>query len=379
MLIIPIGIAASPPLLEDSTRRGYFFPFPLNLEQTDLSLTYRSDLSCLLVLEGLEDHMELILPPLDGESSLSESFSPSSLPDFPVSFISIQDWEGSQVSFSLSTSNSTQKNQEGDNHQTILSNEKELEDDYFLYLWDEGNNILIFDFKNYEVQDKYFKRLAFFMEKPGYRGTLMTDEEIEGLHGWNAHDYSAEGLVSFYNLAREEDFPLNREELDLRQILLNKGIILFDGKEYLTGEGAIVSITRETSPTLRQRFITHESLHGLFFTDEEFREEIRSYWMGLPENYREIWRFFMVNNAYDPSDEVLMYNEMLGYTLQLHRKEVAGYFQWRFNRIKTLKPENTEYIDRITPYLPEVMLMIYDQLEYLVSRRYPYSDGIFED
>ncbi len=366
---------------DERARENFVFPYPLDLSDSYLTFSYLSDTSCRLTLRGKTEVETAELPPLDGRRPYSTRVTPAYRPSFPLFSVSLRDSRGKPVPFSLFL---TQKKDYTDqaqtaSHERILSSEYPDEKEYLLYRWDRGNNILIFDFRDYEVQDRYLKRLAFFMEKPGYRGTLMTNEEMEGLHGWNAHDYSREGLASFYNLANESDFTLNDEEYELRQILLTQGILSFNGSEYTVGEGAIVSITRESSPVLRQRFITHETLHGLFFTDEDLRESIRRYWLGMPEDYREIWRFFMKNNFYDPRDEVLMYNEMLGYTLQLSRKEVAGYFVWRFNRIAELHPEDAPFIERISPYLPDVMLGIYDQLEYIVSRHYPYSNGSFQE
>ncbi|MDC7224295.1 MAG: hypothetical protein PQJ60_11180 [Spirochaetales bacterium] len=368
-------------LLSAPDRGECFFPFPLRLENSYLTLTYRSSLSCRLTLTNGKEETVLELPPLEGQGELSTKFTVETVPAHSLSLARLEDWNGNPVPFELELTPASDYSPFApySDHQTILDGEGEIPGDYLLYHWVEGNHIYIFDFLNYDIQDLYFKRLAFFMEKPGYRGTLMTDEEIEGLHGWNAHDYSKEGLAAFYNLALQQDFPLNRQEEDLKQLLLNLGILKFDGESYLTGRGAIVSITRETGAKLRQRFITHESLHGLFFTDEEFRESIRAYWFSLPKEYRAFWRFFMVNNFYDPEDEVLMYNEILGYTLQLHRNEVEGYFLWRFNRIKEIHPEKAPYVDEVTSYLPEVMLQVYDQLEYLAGRRYSYRNGAFHE
>jgi len=377
-LLNPRFTAPSP---REWSSTGYFFPFPLDLENTLLSFTYKSHASCRLTLfDGLGDHV-YILPPLDGESPLSRIYPLEEYVSYPVTSAVLEDWEGNPVPFSLVLADRTKFTPSAPpaTHDQILSFTSEERDDYRLYRWVEGNNILIFDFRDYERQDLYLKRLAFFMEKPGFRGILMTNAEMEGLHGWNAHDYSREGLADFFNLARESGFPLNREEVQLRQIVLNEGILIDTGRKYETGEGAIISITGETSPVLRQRFITHESLHGLFFTDGAFREDIRQYWKTMPAQYREIWRFFMVNNAYDPRDEVLMYNEMLGYVLQLYRSEVADYFVWRFNRIGEIHPDKIGYVRNITPYLPETMLAIYDDLSRLVSRRYSYRNGSFHE
>ena len=40
--------------------------------------------------------------------------------------------------------------------------------DYSIYRWDLIPSVLIFDFKDYVTQDRYLKRLAFFVEKVGF-------------------------------------------------------------------------------------------------------------------------------------------------------------------------------------------------------------------
>ena len=54
----------------------------------------------------------------------------------------------------------------------------------------------------------FFRRLSYFVEKKGFRGSLMTNSELEGMHGWNAHDYRPEDLALFYTVADKQDFPL---------------------------------------------------------------------------------------------------------------------------------------------------------------------------
>ena len=78
--------------------------------------------------------------------------------------------------------------------------------------WKQFTEILIDDYKDYKVQDDMLKRLAFFVEKEGYRGRLAKDSEIKNLHGFNAHDYRGESLAAFFTLAAKENFPLNIKE-----------------------------------------------------------------------------------------------------------------------------------------------------------------------
>ena len=54
---------------------------------------------------------------------------------------------------------------------------------YELFRWSDFPHVLIFDFLNYDVQNRFLKRLAFFVEKAGFRGRLAQDHEIANLHG----------------------------------------------------------------------------------------------------------------------------------------------------------------------------------------------------
>lgn len=366
---------------QENPSSAYFFPFPPLLRDAFLTLEYRSDLSCLLVLEGMEGKSEChLLPPLWGDLPISEKYTLTKELNFPLSSISLITTEGDPIPFlfTLSLKENYQSPYPGAQHSEILDTSRPMEGDYILNTWEESS-ILIIEFADYQVQDRYFKRLAFFMEKPGYRGTLMTNEQMEGLHGWNAHDYSTEGLASFYNLVKQEDFPLNQEEWDFLQILLIKGILTYRDGIYDEGVGAVISITRESSAFLRHRFIVHETLHGIFFTDAEVREEIRQYWFSLTPEDRQLWRLFMQHNFYDPSDEVLMYNELMGYTLQLYRAEVVNYFTYRFNRTRQLHPEVNDIFEPRIETLPEFTLSIYDNIEKILSRSYSYKNGSFDE
>ena len=66
---------------------------------------------------------------------------------------------------------------------------------------------------SYEIQDAFFKRLAFFVEKAGHAGRIESLSALGGLHGYNAHDYRAEDLARFFDTARRRTpagFPRRR-------------------------------------------------------------------------------------------------------------------------------------------------------------------------
>ncbi len=209
-----------------------------------------------------------------------------------------------------------------------------------IYFWNDFPHILVWDCLDYGVQNRFFRRLSYFVEKKGFRGSLLSNRELQGLHGWNAHDYRPEDLAEFFNLAEKLNFPLYREEWVMRDILLSNGILERDPEGILIPEkGAVISIARESSPVLRERFLIHEASHGLYFTSAEYREYIARIWEGLTEEDRGMWRFYLGWYGYDPSDEDLMINEFQAYLVQQRSDEASGYFDVRLKNLIRLYPE----------------------------------------
>ncbi len=220
---------------------------------------------------------------------------------------------------------------------------------------------MIFDTADYRVQDRLVKRLAFFVEKAGFEGTLSTDEEIAHLHGWNAHDYRAEDLARFFETARITQFPLNKEELELKQILLDQHIILQNADDSIVpGYGAIVSISRESAEYLRYLFIVHECYHGLYFIDKEFEDFCRLRWRNFDPIGKAFVTAYFASQRYDTQNEYLMANELMAYCLQ-HTVNNAGiYFGETLARRIHANPEYRHLLplrDRASnswPYITEL-------------------------
>lgn len=193
----------------------------------------------------------------------------------------------------------------------------ELTGDYKLYRWDLLPDTLVFDFADYAVQDRYFKRLAFFAEKPGFRGRLALDHEIASLHGWNAHNYAPWTLANFYNLAADTAFRLNPSELALLELLLDYGIVEKEANgRYRPGIGSIISITRQASRALRRIFMDHEAAHAVLFQDEAYRALSERLWNAHDPATRRFWLRHLRWRHYDITDQYLIVNEMQGYLVQ---------------------------------------------------------------
>ena len=202
--------------------------------------------------------------------------------------------------------------------------------DYELFEWDRFPGILIFDCADYKTQDAFFRRMAYFVEKAGYRGRLLSDAELEGKHGYNAHDYKSEDMARFFETARALGFPLNEKEETLKQILLANGLLALapDGS-IAPGGGAVISISQESPEYLRRQLVAHECWHGLYFMDDDFRNIVASIYYTLDPNTRAyLIRYFQVTPSlsYDTNDEYLMKNEFMAYMLQQPVGATGDYF-----------------------------------------------------
>jgi len=263
----------------------------------------------------------------------------------------------------------------------IQTDTTEMESSFLLYRWDLEPSILIFDFSNYEIQAAFLKRLAFFIEKPGYRGTLLSNEELQGKHGWNAHDYSAESLADFFNKAFENDFTLNPEEEMLKTILLQNGILIENhaNKDLKAGSGALISISRESSDLLRRRFFTHEAVHGLFFVNQDFQKKCFEYWEQLPEETRQAWKTFLYynDNPYDSESIWLSVTELTAYMLQSPIEDQENYFIYRFQRVASSEPEAEEILLNFLRNNPGIFTAISQDFERLLQEYYSLSAGDF--
>jgi len=222
--------------------------------------------------------------------------------------------------------------------------------DLAYYRWDLIPNVVIFDFRTYSLQDSYLKRLAFFVEKRGFTGTLAKDGEIASLHGWNAHDYNTDDLAKFYSAAKKTNFPLNAKEIWLKDFLVVNRLIVSQGQEYKGLGGAIISISQESPSYLRHTFLTHESAHAIFFADERYRQYCVSLWESMSKKEQWFWVLYFGWMNYDISSAYLMANEMQAYLIQQPVRSAEEYFS------KTL-------VDRLLEKHPELKAPLQEYID----------------
>ena len=230
-----------------------------------------------------------------------------------------------------------------------------------------GTSVLVLLSRDYRVQDDYLKRLAFYVEKTGFRGQLITDEAMAGLHGWNAHDYSAPDMARFFTEAASGGFALNASETELRERLIAAGILVPRGQaSWEAGTGALVGISQQSPPALRRVLFVHEAFHGLYYTSPEFRQGVLTAWEALSEQARRAFRAFLASSDYDPSFEALMVNEFQAYVLQRSAAEWPAFFRERV--LAKVPPQDVQ------AWLTE-FLAAARTLDALVARLYGLKSG----
>ncbi|MGN0729235.1 hypothetical protein [Treponema sp.] len=221
--------------------------------------------------------------------------------------------------------------------------------DYELFEWELFPGVLFFDFADYKVQNQFFTRIAYFTEKSGYKGTLVSDEFAETHHGYNAHDYKAKDLANFFSLAEQTQFALNYYEEILKRILLENKIIKKGKSGYKEGSGAVISFSRESPEYLRYTFMAHESWHGVYFTDENFRNIVATCYNMFDSNSMSFLKTFWETQptlGYDTTDEYLMQNEFMAYIMQQSFSNTRNYFLQIAGRgsVNRIQPEDAQYI-----------------------------------
>jgi len=260
----------------------------------------------------------------------------------------------------------------------ILAVPAPVEGDFALYRWDLLPGTLVLDFADYGIQDEYLKRLAFFAEKTGFRGRVASDVEIAGLHGWNAHDYPAATLAAFFNTARGSGLALNAAELRFLELLVSRGALIRDARGAITeGSGAVISISRESSPSLRRTFLDHEASHALFFQDPEYRLLSSRLWSGLGAESKRFWIAHLGWRKYDTRDEYLCINEYQAYLVQQPAGSTRAYYEALAERLGEAFGSESHRIEADAPFAIEAAVRDAATLDEYLRGRYGLSAGRF--
>lgn len=210
-------------------------------------------------------------------------------------------------------------------------------DEVTLYEYGGRPSILILDFPSLAEQGRMFNRVGALVERLGApRGRVMSNEELAGFirsvgkteatfaYG---NDFMVSELVVFFNLADLGGVRLNAEEIALRQLLLDRRLLVMRRGFYqaVSPRAVILSIPQETgdrsftprvSALARQTILMHEISHAEFYTNRLYAAYCRKFWKTvLSEEQRAAFRKFLSGSSYDANNEEMMINETQAYLL----------------------------------------------------------------
>ena len=194
--------------------------------------------------------------------------------------------------------------------------------------------VMIIEFPDLSEQGDALNRVAALIEKTGApRDRLLDDAGLQALMArsgdneqtfYQGHNYSADNLARFFNLARAQRLRLHAQEERLADLLLQTRLLALQGGRYVPqGLQALIAFpaTQPDDPrtpmdegideSRRESILRHELSHGAYLTDAAYREHCRRYWRrGLGEADRRLFRRFLASRQYDSSNEELMVDEM---------------------------------------------------------------------
>ncbi len=193
--------------------------------------------------------------------------------------------------------------------------------------------ILVIEFPNLASQGQALNRLAALVEKhKAPRDRVLSDEGLARFIQqsgdtpetfYAGHDYTAESVARFFTLAVNQQVLLNPNELRLGNLLLAQQLLVEENDRLAAAPGPQAVITfsalqadnpatkadETVDATRREAILRHELSHGEFFTNAEYRKHCWTFWQGLSDDERAMFRSFLTKLDYDPRIEELMVNE----------------------------------------------------------------------
>lgn len=238
--------------------------------------------------------------------------------------------------------------QTADFEQILAANNRRTE----LFRYAPAPSVYVLDFIDLDAQAEMLNRIAAFIElADAPRDRILTPAEIKTLLGkagrsWRTlyygHDYRAADLARFFSLAQTQPSPLNAPESRLLDLLLEHGFITREGQTFSAAAPAkaLISIPEDASASpshTRREILKHELRHGLYFTDESFRERCRALWLSLTAEQTRAFGEFLRQHGYDIAQEYLLINEFQAYLSATDPDQLAANLGLSRNEIDTLR------------------------------------------
>jgi len=194
--------------------------------------------------------------------------------------------------------------------------------------------IVVIEYPNLREQGLAMNRLAAMYEKRAAHGQrVLTAAELDELMRrsgdniatfYQGHDYPAARVARFFSQAEAQGATLNAQEMQLRSLLIEAGLMKrgATGAFQAVGEQAAISFTgvqpddpatvpdEGVDSVRREAILRHELSHGEFFVNPTYRAHCMRFWRKvLNRHQRRLFSEYLKSLDYNPGDEELMANE----------------------------------------------------------------------
>lgn len=219
-------------------------------------------------------------------------------------------------------------------YSTVLNNKN---DKVAVFNYGGRSLILVVDFPTLAEQGKMFNRVVALIERIGApRERVLDNAElaqfIRSVGKTDAtlaygNDFFVAELVVFFNLADMAGIQLTAQEVALRQLLLERRLMVLRNSFFqaVVPHAVILSLPQESaggagSPPVtalaRRTILMHEISHGEFYTNPLYANYCRRFWHEtMTKEQRAAFRKFLSGSSYNPDNEEMMINETQAYLL----------------------------------------------------------------
>jgi hypothetical protein len=188
-----------------------------------------------------------------------------------------------------------------------------------------NQHILVLDFASLREQGLMLNRVAALTEKSGLsHREVLSDSALDAAIRssgdtietyYYGHDYSAEALTRFFELADSGHIILSDQEEALRRLIGQEGWFARGapgGLISIPQAGADARVTRAARATI----LHHELSHGEYFTNAAYATFVHRFWMQtLTTGERDRIKQHLRSVGYDSSIEEVMENEAQAYLM----------------------------------------------------------------
>lgn len=194
--------------------------------------------------------------------------------------------------------------------------------------------IVVIEYPDLREQGLAMNRLAAMFEKRAAHGQrVLTPGELDELMRrsgdniatfYQGHDYPAAKVARFFSQAEAQGATLNAQELQLRSLLIEAGLLKrgATGAFQAVGKQAAISFTgmqpddpatvpdEGVDSARREAVLRHELSHGEFFVNLTYRAHCMRFWRKVLNGHqRKLFTEYLKGLDYNPGDEELMANE----------------------------------------------------------------------